>query len=148
MLPTADEFAEEARKFKRRSERDRKARLEAEAIAEHGLRELYEKKVQIELLGAIAVAANESTCVEDVLQLALAKICQTTGWALGHAYIVRPAAEGKRLISTGGWYGPETERNRPFRVAFRRAVRSGHRLAWTGALKWKAILDSRSFKRP
>jgi two-component system, sensor histidine kinase and response regulator len=117
VLPTADEFAEEARKFKRRSERDRKARLEAEAIAEHGLRELYEKKVQIELLGAIAVAANESTCVEDVLQLALAKICQTTGWALGHAYIVRPAAEGKRLISTGGWYGPETERNRPFRVA-------------------------------
>jgi signal transduction histidine kinase/CheY-like chemotaxis protein len=118
----ADEFAEEVRKFKRRSDRDRKARLEAEAIAEHGLRELYEKKVQIELLGAIAVAANESTCVEEVLQFALAKICQTTGWPLGHAYIVRPVAEGKRLFSTGAWYGAETECTRPFHVASRAAV--------------------------
>jgi two-component system, sensor histidine kinase and response regulator len=118
----ADEFAEEARKLKRRSERDRKARLEAEAIAEHGLRELYEKKVQIELLGAIAVAANESTCVEDVLQFALAKICQTTGWPLGHAYIVRPVGEGKQLFSTGRWYGPETERTRPFHIASEAAV--------------------------
>jgi two-component system sensor histidine kinase/response regulator len=120
--PAADEFAEEVRKFKRRSERDRKARLEAEAIAEHGLRELYEKKVQIELLGAIAIAANESTCVEDVLQFALAKVCQTTGWPLGHAYIVRTVAESKRLFSTGGWYGLETERTRPFHVASQAAV--------------------------
>jgi hypothetical protein len=120
--PAADDFAEEVRKFKRRSERDRKARLEAEAIAEHGLRELYEKKVQIELLGAIAVAANESTCVEDVLQFALAKICQTTGWPLGHAYIVKPVTEGKRLFSTGGWYGPENECTRPFHVASEAAV--------------------------
>ncbi len=103
--------------LKRRAERDRKARLEAEAIAEHGLRELYEKKLQIQLLGDIAVAANKSTSVEDVLQFALAKICQTTGWTLGHAYMVRPVAEGKRLFSTGVWYEPETEPTRPFHLA-------------------------------
>jgi len=118
----AKDLAEETQKLKRRAQRDRMARLEAEAIAEHGLRELYEKKVQIELLGAIAVVANESTCVEDVLQFALARICQTTGWSLGHAYIVRPVAEGKRLFSTGTWYGPETERTRPFHIASEAAV--------------------------
>jgi signal transduction histidine kinase/ActR/RegA family two-component response regulator len=112
-----EDLAEETRKWKRRSERDRRARLEAEAVAERGLRELYETKVQIELLGAIAVAANESTCVEDLLQLALARICQTTGWTLGHAYIVRPGAEGARLFSTGRWYGLETERTRAFHIA-------------------------------
>ena len=93
-----EDFAQETQKLKRRSERDRRARLEAEAIAERGLRELYEKKVQIELLGEIAVAANEATCVEDVLRFALAKICQTTGWTLGHAYVVRPIGEGKRSL--------------------------------------------------
>ena len=51
MRTATEDFAEETRKLKLRSERDRRARLEAEAIAERGLRELYEKKVQIELLG-------------------------------------------------------------------------------------------------
>jgi signal transduction histidine kinase/DNA-binding response OmpR family regulator len=112
-----EDFAEETRKWKLRSERDRRARLEAEAIAERGLRELYEKKVQIELLGNIAVAANESTCVEDALRFAIAKICQTTGWTLGHAYCVHSVAEGKRLVSSGIWYGSETERTRAFQIA-------------------------------
>ena len=80
MRTATDDFAEETRKLKLRAERDRRARLEAEAIAERGLRELYEKKVQIELLGNIAVAASESICVEEALRFALARICQTTGW--------------------------------------------------------------------
>jgi hypothetical protein len=100
----AEDFAQETRKLKRRSERERAARLEAEAIAKRGLRELYEEKVQIELLGEIAVAANESTCVEDVLRFALTKICQTSGWTLGHAYVVRPVSDKKRLFSSGIWY--------------------------------------------
>jgi signal transduction histidine kinase/CheY-like chemotaxis protein/HPt (histidine-containing phosphotransfer) domain-containing protein len=112
-----ENFGEELQKLKRRAERDRRARLEAEAIAEGGLRELYEKKVQIELLGAIAVVANESTGVEEALRFALAKICQTTGWTLGHAYVVKVVNEGKRLFSTGIWYGSETERTRPFYIA-------------------------------
>jgi signal transduction histidine kinase/DNA-binding response OmpR family regulator len=112
-----EDFAEETRKWKLRSERDRRARLEAEAIAERGFRELYEKKVQIELLGNIAVAANESTCVEDALHFAIAKVCQTAGWTLGNAYWVHSVAEGKRLVSSGIWYGSETERTRAFQIA-------------------------------
>ena len=117
MRSAKENFGEELQKLKRRAERDRKARLEAEAIAEGGLRELYEKKVQIELLGAIAVVANESTGVEEALRFALAKICQTTGWTLGHAYVVKVVNGGKRLFSTGIWYGSETERTRPFYIA-------------------------------
>ena len=116
MGSAAEDFAEETLKLKRRSERDRRARLEAEAIAERGLRELYEKKVQIELLGNIAVAASESTCVEDALRFALARICQTTGWKLSHAYNVHSVAEGKRLVSTGIWYGSDTECTRAFQT--------------------------------
>jgi signal transduction histidine kinase/DNA-binding NarL/FixJ family response regulator len=112
-----EDFAEETQKWKLRSERDRRARLEAEAIAERGLRELYEKKVQIELLGNIAVAASESAAVEDALRFALARICQTTGWTVGHAYYVHSVDEGKRLVSTGIWYGSETESTRAFQVA-------------------------------
>jgi two-component system sensor histidine kinase/response regulator len=115
--PAAGEFAEEVLKFKRRSERDRRARRQAEAIAEHGLRELYDKKVQIELLGDIAVAANESTCVEEALRFALKGICQTTGWTLGRAYRVDSLAERKRLHSTGIWYGSDAEPTRAFQSA-------------------------------
>ncbi len=117
MRSATEDFAEETRKWKFRSERDRRARLEAEAIAERGLRELYEKKVQIELLGNIAVSANESTCVEDALRFAIAKICQTAGWPVGHAYYVRSLVEGKRLVSSGIWYGSETEGTRAFQIA-------------------------------
>jgi signal transduction histidine kinase/DNA-binding response OmpR family regulator len=111
------DFAEETQKWKLRSERDRRARLEAEAIAERGLRQLYEKKVQIELLGNIAVAASESICAEDALRFALARICHTTGWTLGHAYYVHSVAEGKRLVSTGIWIGSSTECTRAFQIA-------------------------------
>jgi two-component system, sensor histidine kinase and response regulator len=109
-----EDFAEEIRKLRRRAERERKARLTAESIAENGLRELYQKKQQIELLGTIAVAANEASCVEDTLRIALEKICQNTGWPLGHAYFVESAAKGKRLHSAGIWHGVEAECMRAF----------------------------------
>ena len=83
MRSATEDFADEIRKLRQRAERERKARLTAESIAESGLRELYQKKQQIELLGTIAVAANEATCVKDILQIALDKICQNTGWPLG-----------------------------------------------------------------
>jgi two-component system sensor histidine kinase/response regulator len=112
-----EDFAEEIRKLRRRAERERKARLTAESIAEGGLRELYQKKQQIELLGTIAVAANEATSVEDILKIALDKICQNTGWPLGHAYFVESVAEGKRLHSAGIWHGVEAECMRAFQRA-------------------------------
>jgi diguanylate cyclase (GGDEF)-like protein len=107
---------EELIKLKRRLERERRARLESETIAEHGLRELYEKKRQLELLGEIAVAANESTSVDELLRFALGRVCQATDWPLGHAYVARDAGAKKRLVPSGIWYGSDGAGMEAFRL--------------------------------
>ncbi len=117
MRSATEDFADEIRKLRQRAERERKARLTAESIAESGLRELYQKKQQIELLGTIAVAANEATCVREILQIALDKICQNTGWPLGHAYFVESVAGGRQLHSAGIWHGVEADCMRAFQRA-------------------------------
>lgn len=89
MLPqTADNPALQILAIERRLQRERAARLEAEAIAEKGLRELYEKQQQLALLETIAAASNQSTSVDDTLHLAIAEICKFTEWPLGQVYIV------------------------------------------------------------
>ncbi len=47
----------------RRLERERAARLAAEAIAEAGLRDLYERQKELTLLQVIAAAANEASAM-------------------------------------------------------------------------------------
>jgi hypothetical protein len=107
--------AAELSRLKRRFERERSARLQAEDIAERGLRELYEKKEQLELLGAIAVAANESTSIDDVLRFALATVCQSIGWSLGHAYATTRTGTVTRLTPTTLWHDPNNDRTQAFR---------------------------------
>jgi diguanylate cyclase (GGDEF)-like protein len=68
---------------------ERIARARAEAVAERGLRELYERNRQIELLGIIAVAANLAESLEEVFRLTLQTVCETLDWAWGSAYIMR-----------------------------------------------------------
>ncbi len=101
----ANDCGELLSKLTRRLERERKTRLEAESIAESSLRDLYERKEHLELLRAIVVAANQSSSVDDVLKLSLSHICQTTGWPLGHAYVVDSCDNGPELIPTASWYG-------------------------------------------
>ncbi len=55
----------------------------------------------LQLLKAIAVAANEATTVEDALQRALDEVCAYTGWAVGHVYL--PDETGT-LLPTSLWY--------------------------------------------
>ncbi len=87
------ELRAEISRLKRRLERERLARNEAELVAERSLSDLYKKKLQIELLETVATAANEATSLNMILQLALTAICQFTGWAVGHALL--PDGEGK-----------------------------------------------------
>lgn len=101
---SSQELAAEVMRLKRRLERERLARAEAEAIAERGLRELYEKQRQIELLQAIASAANTSTTVRDTFQYAVTHICEFTGWFIGHALLRRPVEGAAKLVSTGIWH--------------------------------------------
>lgn len=75
--------APEVTRLRRRFERERQARLDAEAIAEKGLRELYERQQQLEVLEKIATAANETTSIGDALQFAISTVCHYTDGSWG-----------------------------------------------------------------
>jgi predicted signal transduction protein with EAL and GGDEF domain len=117
VLTVAPDPTVELSKLQRRFERERNARLQAEIIAERGLRELYEKKEQLQLLGTIAVAANESSSIDEVLYYALGTICRSIGWTLGHAYLATRSGTATRLTSTKLWHDPDSDRTQAFRRA-------------------------------
>src|ERR1044071_10524060 len=79
--------AEDLWRLERRLLRERNSRLEAEAIAERGLRDLYEKQQQLQLLERVATEANQNSSITEVLQLAVTEICRYTGWPFGHVYL-------------------------------------------------------------
>jgi len=94
-------------RLERRLARERAARQEAEAISERATRELYGALNELqraheltELLGEIAVAANQADGEERVLQVALDRICAHMDWPVGHAL----ARTGNGLVSTGIWH--------------------------------------------
>lgn len=98
-----DQGLSELSKLQRRYERERSARLEAERIAEMGMRELYQRQRQLQLMEAIAVKANQSSNLTEVLQFAIQQICQFTDWALGHAYVA-DSGPREHLQSTLIWF--------------------------------------------
>jgi predicted signal transduction protein with EAL and GGDEF domain len=104
-------------RLRRSLERERRARVEAESIAERGLRALYEKQQETLLLEAIAAAANEATSLRDTLQLAVDRICQYTGWPVGHVYFcnagVSPALD---LVPSTIWHVAHPTHFDAFRV--------------------------------
>ncbi len=107
-MPTPEhELNVEIERLRRRLERERATRLQAETIAEKGLRDLYERQRQLGLLERIATAANQSASVGDVLQFALAEICEFAEWDVGHSYLPTGAGDSLRLQSTRIWYAAE-----------------------------------------
>ena len=96
-------LVEEVARLRRRLERERRARVQAENIAENGLRELYVKQRQSQLLEAVATAANQASSVSGVLRLAVSEICAFTGWALGHAWLIEGMGAAAMLKSTLIW---------------------------------------------
>lgn len=73
------------------------------------------------LLESVALAANQAGELKDALELALARICEATGWKLGHALVATPDGETGQpspvLEPTGGWYGAAGEAYAPLRAA-------------------------------
>ncbi|WP_432258084.1 EAL domain-containing protein [Cupriavidus sp. TMH.W2] len=108
------ELEVETQRLRRRLERERDARTQAEAIAEQGLRELYMKQQHLQLLEAIAAAANQATSVSDALQFATRTICHFAGWPVGHAYLVESSGQETYLLSASIWHGANAERFRAF----------------------------------
>jgi diguanylate cyclase (GGDEF)-like protein len=93
----------------RRFARERQARLQAEAIAEQGLRELFQRQQEIQLLGVTAEAANSATSVADAMQSALDAICGYTKWPVGHycAVLFDPVEDTHDVVATDTWHLPD-----------------------------------------
>lgn len=102
--------------WKRRAERERRARLAAENLAETGTRQLYEKQRQLELLHQIACSSNSAESVEKCIRTAIDLFCEYTGWPVGHAYFASgcPASE---LVSARLWHLDDPGRFAQFRAA-------------------------------
>jgi PAS domain S-box-containing protein len=76
--------------------------------------ELARKSLLIDLMRAIAVAANEARTVNDVMRSSLRLICGHIGWPVAHVYLVEPGGE---LRSTPIWHLREPDRFAEFRKA-------------------------------
>lgn len=117
-----DELAE-VRRLQQRLARERRARLESEAIAERITRDLYAAVRErdttatavAELLGAVAAAANQAANMDDALLVALDRVCQYTGWPVGHALTVS-TGDQPQITTLGLWHLDEPERYARFRA--------------------------------
>ena len=107
------EASDQIARLGRRLARERNARTTAEGIAERGLRELYLSQQRIDLLHRIAAKANEATDTRAALSHAIAEICNHTGWAFGHAYLV-DVADRDKLIAPQIWFAAHPDPLMPF----------------------------------
>ncbi len=117
MQPDSSRVQAEIARLNQRLERERNARLQAEAIAEKGLRDLYDQQQQLQLLARIAAASNQATAISDVLYFALAQICEFNHWDVGHAYLTCGSGEEIRLQPTSIWHAIDPVRTAEFRRA-------------------------------
>jgi signal transduction histidine kinase len=115
MQPDHEALLAENQRLKRRLERERATRLEAEAIAEKGLRDLYERQQELSFLERIAAASNQSRDARDVFQFAVEEVGRFHRWATGHGFLVLPGKGDVLLSSAHVWYAAEPEVTKPFR---------------------------------
>ncbi|MGY6550296.1 MAG: putative bifunctional diguanylate cyclase/phosphodiesterase [Erythrobacter sp.] len=93
--------------LERQIERERTARMEAEAIAERGLRDLYENQRRLTLLQHITEAANRADDVASVLEFAAREICCHMGWEFGNAYLANET--GTAAVAAGCWFAAQPD---------------------------------------
>ena len=136
---TEDEMRAELARLGKRAEREHRARLEAESLAEQGTRQLYERQRELELLNGIADAANGATSVQAALQVTLDKICAYTGWPVGHAYFI--GEDPDTLVSATIWHLDQPQRFATFcqiteATGFRRGEGLPGRVLESGRSLW------------
>ena len=77
---------------------------------------LQKQTTFIKLLQDIAVAANTASTEEEALQYSLDRICQQTGWEIGHVFSM--AEDGSAtLVSRDLWWLKYPARYEPFRTS-------------------------------
>lgn len=73
--------------------------------------EIREKNSIIQLIHEITVAVNEALTVDDVILICLKRICEHTGWPVGHMYQPMGNHNGSLMLeSTNLWYFKEPEK--------------------------------------
>ena len=104
--PDLEALRQEHRRLRDRLERERSIRRESEALAEHAVRELYDRQRAVTLLQKVAAVSNRAESVEHALQTTLDLICEYTGWPVGHGLMV---SEGEAPeASSIFWAGDST----------------------------------------
>ncbi len=144
--------------LERQLARERQARLESETIAERATRELYEAMQGMarstaiaELLGAVAVAANEATTARDAIEIVLELVCKHTRWPLGHGLLA--TADGEEVRSLGVWHMDDRDRCALFRavteqMVFKKGVGLPGRVLETGEPAWiTRVTEDSNFPR-
>ena len=72
-------------------------------------RELLKRNAVLELLQHSASAANQAATVEEAAQTCLERICNFTGWEVGHAFLA-PAGCEQGLVSSPCWHFSESSK--------------------------------------
>ncbi|WP_291366999.1 GGDEF domain-containing protein [Acetobacter sp. UBA5411] len=102
--PTADETDTDYKtlylQLRKRFEREKRIRREAEQIAERGLRELYSLNNQQKLLEMIVSCANTTSSATRVLEVTLEESCRRMGFSGGVAFIRREDGNYDRVNPT------------------------------------------------
>lgn len=87
----------------------REGRIEGVTIIACDVTEKKRAEEEVRLLQSIAIAVNETSCLEESLRVTLSKICEATGWDFGQAFY--PSADSSALQpgpchdSTSGQFG-------------------------------------------
>jgi signal transduction histidine kinase/HAMP domain-containing protein len=128
-VTTNDEVGELSQAFNKMTADLRQLYATIEERVRVRTRELQQQTASVALLQSVAVAANEAATVEDALQIALDRVCEYTGWPVGHAYLPAGDATGE-LVPTSLWHLHDPTRFETFRqVTEATRARPGHGLA-------------------
>jgi hypothetical protein len=68
---------------------------------------------KLQLHKDIAIIANENRSVDETIRYALDRICELTGWPVGHLYFIESVRS--KLIPTNIWHLSDSERFEPFK---------------------------------
>ena len=109
--PSGSSDAEELAQLVKRLDRHRRARKATDAISDHATHALYDNQQHLRLLQAVAIAANESSSLDDALLSAVDQICVELGWPVGHAYLTIT----KILALSDIWFIADLQRFAAFR---------------------------------
>lgn len=144
MQPDVTDNATKIARLERKLARERATRLQAETISEKGLRDIYERQQELQLLAKIAANSNQTISAAEALQFAVVQICEYTSWEVGFSYLVDGTADAQVLKPTALWHAAQREHIAEFRqftesMTFTRGVGLPGRAWANGKPLW--ILD-------